>query len=487
MHQVILEVIPERRTDSIFTVTRPQRMSGLDESFLSLETATQPLQVFVVLELDPTTIPGGYSFDRFRDALSVRLSAIPELREKLADPLLNLDFPVWVADNDFEITSHVHRIGVPAPGGRAELEELCGYLASVRLDHAKPLWQMWVIEGLERGRIAVMLMLHHALADGVTFADVMSRLCSAEPDPPPPELVPTAPVPSVALIAIDGLLRFLRRPLRIARLLPATLRALVDSARRAVTGRAMAAPFSAPRTVLNGKLTAERKVAFARLELADVKKVAKHFGVKVNDVALALVGGQARKFFLDRGELPVKSLTALVPVSAHGLSDSEAHNQVSGIHARLQTDIADPVERLRKVAEASVIDKEHSAAMGTLLNDWGEVIGPLPLGLAKRVYARLTRFRPMYNIVVSNVPGSPAPYFIGADVRALHMFGPVMHGVGLNVTLFSTNGVLHISVISCPAQLPDPRALADGFAPALRELLDRIVDAPPMLELNPAG
>jgi WS/DGAT/MGAT family acyltransferase len=453
-------------------------MSGLDDSFLSLETATQPLQVFGVLELDPATVPGGYRFDRFRDALSIRLRGVPELREKLVDPPLNLDFPVWVEDTDFDIDRHVHRIAVPAPGGRAELEDLCGYLATVRLDHTRPLWHMWVIEGLERGRVAVMLMLHHALSDGVTYSKLMSRLCSAESDPPPPDLLPAAPVPSSVRIAIDGLFRFLRRPFRIAGLLPATLSAVVDSARRAVAGRAMAAPFSAPRTVLNGKLTADRKVSFARLDLADVKKVANHFGVKVNDVALSLVGGQARRFFLERGELPAKSLTALVPVSAHGLSDSTAHNQVSGIHARLQTQIADPVERLRYVAQASAVDKEHSAAMGTLLNDWGEVIGPLPLGLAKRAYARLTRLRPMYNIVVSNVPGPPTPYLLGAAVRSMYSFGPVMLGVGLNVTLYSANGVLHIAVISCPALLPDPRSLADGFAPALQELLDRIGETP---------
>jgi WS/DGAT/MGAT family acyltransferase len=431
-----------------------------------------------VLELDPATVPGGYRFDRFRDALSIRLRGVPELREKLVDPLLNLDFPVWVEDTDFDIDRHVHRIAVPAPGGRAELEDLCGYLATVRLDHTRPLWHMWVIEGLERGRVAVMLMLHHALSDGVTYSKLMSRLCSAESDPPPPDLLPAAPVPSSVRIAIDGLFRFLRRPFRIAGLLPATLSAVVDSARRAVAGRAMAAPFSAPRTVLNGKLTADRKVSFARLDLADVKKVANHFGVKVNDVALSLVGGQARRFFLERGELPAKSLTALVPVSAHGLSDSTAHNQVSGIHARLQTQIADPVERLRYVAQASAVDKEHSAAMGTLLNDWGEVIGPLPLGLAKRAYARLTRLRPMYNIVVSNVPGPPTPYLLGAAVRSMYSFGPVMLGVGLNVTLYSANGVLHIAVISCPALLPDPRSLADGFAPALQELLDRIGETP---------
>ena len=453
----------------------PQRVSGLDDSFLSLETAPQPLQVFSVLELNPATIPGGYRFERFRDELSVRLQAMPEFREKMADTVLNLDFPVWVDDTEFDIERHVHRVSLPAPGGRAELEELCGYLAGSRIDHSRPLWEMWVIEGLQGGRLAVMLMLHHAAADGVTFAGYLSRLCSMEPDPAPPNPVPAAPTATPLRIAVDGLVRFARRPWHILRLLPATVRAVVETVRRVAAGRSMAIPFAAPRTVLNGRVTADRRVAMVRVDLDDVKKVARHFGVKVNDVVLALVGGQARRLLLDRGELPASSLTALVPVSAHGASDCSARNQVSGIYARLQTQIADPAERLKTIAAESVVAKEHSTAIGpTLLNEWGEVIGPVLLGLAKRVYTRLTRVRPMYNIVVSNVPGIQAPYFLGAQVSAMYMFGPVMHGAGLNFTLFSSNGGLHIAVISCPSLLPDPRALADGFSAGLAELLAEV-------------
>lgn len=466
------------QTAIIRSVQSPQRVSGLDDSFLSLETAPQPMQVFTVLELNTTRIPGGYRFEGFRDALSMRLRAMPEFREKMADTALNLDFPVWVEDTDFDIDRHVHQIGLPAPGGWAELEELCGYLAGLRLDHSRPLWEMWVIEGLEGGRVAVMLMLHHALADGLTFAEVLSRLCSTEPAPAPPELVPAAPATSPLRIAADGLVRFARRPWHILKLLPATLLAVIETIRRVAAGSSMALPFSAPRTVLNGRMTADRRVAMVRVELNDVKAVARHFGVKVNDVVLALVGGQARRLFLDRGELPKTSLTALVPVSAHGISDCTARNQVSGIFAKLQTQIADPAQRLRTIAAQSIISKDHSAAIGpTLLNGWGEVIGPVLLGFAKRVYMRLTRVRPMYNIVVSNVPGIQAPYFLGAEVSAMYMFGPVMHGAGLNFTLFSSNGALHIAVISCPSLLPDPRALADGFAADLQELLAEVPGA----------
>ncbi|WP_051088016.1 wax ester/triacylglycerol synthase family O-acyltransferase [Mycobacterium sp. 155] len=453
----------------------PQRVSGLDASFFSLETATQPLQVFSVFELDTSTIPGGYSYDCFRAALATRLRAIPVFREKVSDNALNLDFPAWVQDTDFDIDRHVHRIGVPAPGGRAEFEELCGYLATLRLDHGRPLWAMWVIEGRDDGRLAVLLMLHHAIADGLTLADIIGQLCSTEPDPPPPAFVEAAPAAGPLRIAVTGLAGFARRPWYLLKLLPASITAVIDTIRRAATGRAMAAPFTAPRTVLNGKLTSDRKLAFAQLDLADVKKVANHFGVKINDVVMAIVGGQARELFLNRGELPKASLVALVPVSAHGPSDRTGRNQVSGMYPKLQTQITDPVERLKSIAVANVIAKEHSSAIGvTLLQDWGDVIGPVLLGIAKRVYAWLTQLRPMYNIVVSNVPGPHAPYLLGAEVSALYACGPVMHGAGLNVTLWSANGTLYIAVLSCPALLLDPRTLADGFAAGLTEMLDQI-------------
>lgn len=458
----------------------PQRLSGLDASFLYLETATQPLQVISVLELDTATIPGGYSYDRLRDELSARLRAMPAFREKPTTSFLNLDHPVWVQDSDFDVDRHVHRIGLPAPGGRAELGEICGYLAGLPLDRRRAMWEMWVIEGvdgsLNGGRLAVMIKVHHAAADGVTFANMLSQLCSTEPDPPPPDPVMATAAASPLRIAIGGLARFASRPLYLAvKLLPATFRAVVDTIRRVAGGRAMTAPFTAPRTELNARLTPDRNVAFARLDLDDVKKVKNHFGVKVNDVVMALVGGVVREFLLDRGELPRSSLVALVPVSVHEPLDRLERNQVSGMFARLQTQIADPVERLRAIAESNTIAKEHSSAIGaTLLQDWSQILGRAILSVAKRVYARLTRFRPMYNVVVSNVPGPQGHYFLGAEVSAMYPFGPVLHGAGLNITLWSVNGKLHLGLISCPELLPDLCDLADGFAVGLNELLAEI-------------
>lgn len=460
---------------------RLQRLSGLDASFLYLETSTQPLHVCSVLELDASTIPGGYSFAGLREQLAARIRAIPTFREKLANSFLNLDHPVWVEDEEFDLERHVHRIGLPAPGGRHELAEVCGHLASLPLDRRHPLWEMWVIEGLRGkgsrrgGRLAVLTKVHHAAVDGVTGANLMSQLCSLEPDAPPPDPVGASRGTSGLRIAVGGLGRFAVRPVQLAtKVLPGTVNTLVDTIKRVSGGQLMAAPFAAPQTPFNASITAQRNVAFAELDLEDVKKVKNHFGVKVNDVVMALVSGVLRDYLADHGGLPADSLVAMVPISVHDRSDRPGRNQVSGMFASLQTQIDDPGERLAAIAAANTAAKEHSSAIGaTLLQDWSQFAGPAVFGIAMRVYARsrLTESRPVHNLVVSNVPGPQTPlYFLGARVQAMYPLGPIFHGSGLNITVMSLDGKLDIGLISCPELLPDLWEMADRFAPGMKAL-----------------
>ena len=461
---------------------RLQRLSGLDASFLYLETSTQPLHVCSVLELDASTIPGGYSFERLRDELALRITAIPTFREKLSNTFLNLDHPVWVEDEEFDIDRHVHRVGLPAPGGRVELAEICGHLASLPLDRRRPLWEMWAIEGLDGsdarkgGRLAVMTKVHHAAVDGVTGANLMSQLCSVEPNAPAPEPVEASADVNPLRIALGGLGRFASRPINLATsVLPSTVSTVFDTVRRVAGGRAMANPFAAPQTPFNGSVTAHRNVAFSQLDLEDVKTVKDHFGVKVNDVVMALVSGVLRKFLIDRGELPESTLVAMVPVSVHDRSDRPGRNQVSGMFSSLHTDIDDVGQRLMAIAEGNTVAKEHSSAIGaTLLQDWSQFAGPAVFGVAMRVYARtrLTESRPVHNLVVSNVPGPQIPlYFLGAEVQAMYPLGPIFHGAGLNITVMSLNGRLNVGLISCPELLPDLWDMADGFTAGMAELL----------------
>jgi diacylglycerol O-acyltransferase / wax synthase len=458
-----------------------QRLSGLDASFLYLETASQPLHVCSILEIDTSTIPGGYTFDRLRDALGLRIKAMPEFREKLADNRMNLDHPVWVEDKDFDVDRHLHRIGLPAPGGRVELGEICGHIASLNLDRSRPLWEMWVIENVagtdahDGGRLAVMTKVHHAGVDGVTGANLMSQLCTTEPDAPPPDPVDGAGDASDLEIAVSGAIKFATRPLKLVNMLPSTLSTVVDTVKRARSGLTMAAPFAAPKTAFNAKITGHRNVAFAQLDLEDIKRVKNHFGVKLNDVVMALVSGVLRRFLLDRGELPDSTLVAMVPVSVHDKSDRPGRNQVSGMFSKLGTNIEDPAERLKAIADANSVAKQHSAAIGaTLLQDWSQFAAPAVFGVAMRVYAASSlTSNPVHNLVVSNVPGPQIPlYFLGAEVKAMYPLGPIFHGSGLNITVMSLNGSLDVGLISCPELLPDLWDMADDFAVALRELLD---------------
>jgi diacylglycerol O-acyltransferase / wax synthase len=458
-----------------------QRLSGLDASFLYLETASQPLHVCSILDIDTSTIPGGYTFATLRDALGVRIQAMPEFREKLADNRLNLDHPVWVEDKDFDVDRHLHRIGLPSPGGRTELAEICGHIASLNLDRSRPLWEMWVIEGVagtdahDGGRLAVMTKVHHAGVDGVTGANLMSQLCTTEPDAPPPAPVDGVGGGSNLEIAVSGAVKFVTRPLKLANVLPSTLSTVVDTVKRARSGLSMAAPFAAPKTAFNDTVTGHRNVAFAQLDLEDIKTVKNHFGVKVNDVVMALVSGVLRRFLLDRDELPDSSLVAMVPVSVHDKSDRPGRNQVSGMFSKLNTNIEDPAARLKAIADANSVAKQHSAAIGaTLLQDWSQFAAPAVFGVAMRVYARssLTSALPVHNLVVSNVPGPQVPlYFLGAEVKAMYPLGPIFHGSGLNITVMSLSGTLDVGLISCPELLPDLWDMADDFRVALDELL----------------
>jgi diacylglycerol O-acyltransferase len=458
-----------------------QRLSGLDASFLYLETPSQPMHVCSIIDLDTSTMPGGYTFDRLRDALSLRLKAMPQFREKLANSPLNLDHPVWVDDENFDVDRHLHRIGLPPPGGRGEMSEICGHIASLPLDRRRPLWEMWVIEGVadtdchRDGRVAVMTKVHHSGVDGVTGANLMSQLCATEADAPPPDPVDGVGGGSGWQIAAGGLFRFATRPLHLANVVPQTMSSVVATVRKALEGQAMARPFAAPRTAFNASINGRRNIAYAQLDLGDVKKVKNHFAVKVNDVVMALVSGVLRQYLAERNALPEAPLVASVPVSVHGMSDRPGRNQVSAMFSCLHTDVADPVERLKAIAEANSVAKKHSSAIGaSLLQDWSQFAGAAVFGIAMRLYAstRLTESMPVHNLVVSNVPGPQASlYFLGCEVKAMYPLGPIFHGSGLNITVMSLSGNLDVGLISCPELLPDLWEMADEFAVAMEELL----------------
>nr|WP_090276566.1 wax ester/triacylglycerol synthase family O-acyltransferase [Mycolicibacterium komanii]CRL69985.1 diacylglycerol O-acyltransferase [Mycolicibacterium komanii] len=457
-----------------------ERLSAFDATMLYSESSSVPLNVCSIACLDTSTVPGGYDFERLRDHLATRLEALPELRAKLANSQLNLDHPVWVDDDDLDLEYHLHRIALPAPGGRNELVDVCSRIAAAPLDRSKPLWEMWVIEGISEtdpfngGDVALLIKVHHAAVDGVSAANLISTLCDLEPDGTAPEPVKGFGGARPFEIAAGGLVRAFMRPLQLTRAVPATMQTLVSSITRARSGNAMAAPFSAPATVFNTEITSDRTIAVAQLELDDVKKVKNAFDVKVNDVVMALCAGALREYLLKRGELPDKPLIAVVPASVHDKSDRPGRNQLSGFFNNLQTHIEDPAERLRTIAESSSRAKAHSADIApTLLADVTQALPPALFGMAMDVLSRTPLKRAaIHNVVISNVAGPQDKlYAMGAEMKALYPLGPIFHGSGLNITVMSLGGKLNVGIISCRKLVNDLWDLADRFDTALDELL----------------
>jgi diacylglycerol O-acyltransferase len=456
-----------------------QRLSGLDASFLYLETPAQVLHVCGLMTLDGSTVPGGYTFAKLKQRLEERVRVIPAFRRKLHNPLWNLSHPVWIEDEDFDLDHHVHRIGVPAPGDRAELAELCAHFAGQQLDRARPLWQLYVIEGLANGQIAVLLKMHHASVDGVSGASLITYLAGVEPDAPAPAVAErgNSAVPNPFDLVRSSVLTFAKGPLEVARLLPDLLELVPRWLGKALRGKGMPIPFTAPRTSLNGTITGHRSVAFAQLALDDVKAVKNAFGVTVNDVVLALVAGALREFLAARGELPDDPLVATVPVSVHDRSErAHGSNKVSAFFASLPTHLADPAARVFFLAEANRLSKDHHYDIDAdMLQDWAQFSAATAFGLAVRAYSalRLAEKHPVvHNLVVSNVPGPPMPlYLLGARITGLYPLGPVFHGAGLNVTVLSNAGQVHVGLLGARELVKDLWPLADALPDALAELL----------------
>lgn len=461
-----------------------QRLSGLDASFLYLETRSQLMHVTGVLEIDPSTMPGGYSFPRMRAEMERRVAAMPNFRRKLDNSLLNIDHPVWIEDTDFDIERHVHRIAVPAPGGPIELAELVSHLAGQTLDRGKPLWELWVIEGLSDGRVAIVLRMHHASTDGVTSAEMLAQLCTITPDAPDldeDKLGETAGGSSRATMAVGGAVNyFVQRPIAMAKLLPQTIGVPIGWALRARRKSAMPAPFQAPRTRFNAPITPHRAIALTQIPLGDVKRVKDRFGVKVNDVVLAMVGGSLRQYLLGHDELPDVPLVAMVPVSVHEADEKHlveaGTNKVTGMFIQLPTDLADPVERIETAAGFSRKSKEHFADIdANILRSWAQFAPGTTMSTLMKFYGdrKLSMMHPpVFNVLVSNVPGPDFPmYFLGAKVTSVYPLGPIFHGLGLNVTVFSADGNLNVGIVSCSDQVPDVWEIANAFDDQLKALL----------------
>jgi diacylglycerol O-acyltransferase len=455
------------------------RLSGLDATFLYLETPKNQLHMTGLLVFDPSTMPGGYSFDKMRAFMGSRLAHSPAFTRKIINVPFGIDHPVWVDDEDFDLAAHVHRVGCPAPGGTRELSELAGEIAGIPLDRNRPLWDMWFVEGLERGYVGLVAKMHHATIDGVSGANLMMHLFDLEPEPVEP-----APVehhfdrrPGDIELFARGLLARVRRPLLLPGNVADTAKGLLNLAMRRRAGTpSMATPFTAPSTPFNKAITPHRSVAYSRVSLDQVRAVKDALGTTVNDVILHLTATSVARWLDKQNAKLDRPLIAGVPVSTRGDDAvSMGANLISAMFVSLATDIADPVERLRAIHEATKGAKEDYKAIGAdALQNWAEFSGPRLFGLAMRLYSQMEladRHPPALNFLVSNVPGPPVPlYFAGGLLKGLYPMGPIFDGMGLNVTVLSYLDEIGFGFVACRELVPNLWEMADGVSAALDEL-----------------
>lgn len=458
-----------------------ERLTGLDAGFLYMETSTQHLHTLKIAVLDTSTVPGGYSFERVKEVLAERLHLLPPFRRRVVDMPLGVHHPVWVEDPDFDLDHHVRRAQVAAPGNRRRFDEVISDIAGVPLDRRRPLWEVWVAEGLEDDHIGFVAKVHHCVADGVKAAELLTNVFDLEPDAP--DLAPPAdawtpePVPSRRDLFVRALRARLRQLLWIPGLLRRTFQGIrnVDRRRRADPTRSPPVPFTAPNLPFNRALTPRRIFVSASLSLPDAKAVKNAVGVTVNDVVLAVTTTALRRWLLAHRALPDRPLVAGVPVSTRTPGEAALANRVSNLFTALPVELDDPLARLRAIHEVMKDAKEqHHALGGEMLADWWELAPPGPVGGGARLYSRLAladRHRPPINLVVSNVPGPREPLYIaGAQLVGIWSMGPILENIGLNVTVWSYVDALEFGVVACPETMPDLAELPDTLHDALDEL-----------------
>ncbi|KQS01334.1 hypothetical protein ASG11_16745 [Sphingomonas sp. Leaf357] len=472
------------------------QLSGQDASFVYLETPHTPMHIGSVGIYDPSTAPGG--FVRFKDILKFigeRLQGARSFRQRLVRVPFDLDHPYWIEDPEFDIEYHVRHIALPKPG---DWRQLCIQVARLHarpMDLNKPLWEFTIVEGLDNveglppGCFALVSKVHHAAIDGMSGVEMSAAVHDLDPGMTPPEGEDQwgpEDMPNVADLLMRSYFNSLRQPMKIVETIGRSLPGMAKLTASVSKGDvSLANTKMAPKTRFNAKVSAHRVWDAVPFKLADVRAMKEAVpGATVNDVILAVVGGGLRKYLDDKGELPVESLTAMAPISVRGEGEKAAlGNLVSAMVVPLGTQIADPLERLRYVHEAAVNSKEMTNAVGArTLADYSQLVPAGLAGLAARLYTRVgaaNAHAPVYNTVVTNVPGSRVPmYFCGAKMVAMYGTAPVFDSMGLINPIYSYGDTIAISFTCDRAMMPDPDAYADALRHSFAALKAATMDRP---------
>ncbi len=456
-------------------------LSGMDAGFLYMETPTLHMHTLKVAIVDPSDTPGGVSFEGFRRVLDRKLERLPSFKQRLMFVPLGLGHPVWVRDDAFEIDRHIFHRSLEGAGDTRAFNAVVSEIASTPLRRDRPLWEITLVDGLAGGRVAFVCKLHHSMADGAAALGLLLEALRSgkagdaqrsEPD--------MGPSPSLFALARLALVRLLLRVRSLPALCMRTLRGLRALLLQPGDGAhaRLPAPFSGPRSRWNHALTARRSFATTSLPMDSLLQIKRALGVTLNDVLLGICAGALRGHLqAEEGGVPRATLTASVPINTRPeLVGRTRGNHVGHLSAPLCTHIADPVERIRSIHSAMVeVKRRHDALGADLMERWVEYAPGGPFSSIVRFWSRrrMADIVPApVSLVVSNVAGPKEPIRVaGTRLESLYSVGPILEGIGLNITGWSYAGRLYLVGLGCPDQIPDVQALVDRLPRALEEVL----------------
>jgi diacylglycerol O-acyltransferase / wax synthase len=457
-------------------VGNPDRLSGLDASFLALEDRGAHMHVGSVLLFEGRAP----AYEEFVAQLERRLALVPRYRQKLAFPPLVQSRPVWVDDPHFNPGYHARHTALPQPAGERELRRLAGRVFAQRLDRSKPLWELWLVDRVGDDRFALISKTHHCLVDGVSGVDIATVLFDLDPDPPEPAPAEPwfpRPEPTRAQLLADVLAERASAPVEFARAATGAVRRPQDALAAGVTALggvaalAQAGLGGAPSSPLNVRIGPHRRFAWVDADLAVLKGIKNALGGTVNDVVLAVVAGALRRHFLAHGHDTDTELKAMVPISVRAESERGAlGNKVSAMYAPLPIGRADPIARFRAVHEAMAGLKESGQAVGAdILTSLAGFAPPTILAQA----ARLQTVQRFFNLTVTNVPGPQFTlYLMGRPLRRIYPLVPIVENTALGIAIMSYDGRIDFGLLADYDALPDLDDLAAGLEDAIAELAE---------------
>jgi diacylglycerol O-acyltransferase len=500
-----------------------RQLSGTDVSFLNMETVSTYGHVSSMNIYDPADSAGGAGVEATKQVILERIDLLAPFRRRLIEVPLGLDLPYWIEDPDFDIDFHVRHHAVPAPGTPEQLADIVSRIHARPLDRRKPLWELYVIEGVDNGKlIAQLTKVHHAAIDGAAGAAMLGAILDLDRDTRPTgKPAPWTPdrVPTDQEMLQRTLVEYLQRPEKFIRLsvragreIAAStgsggLRAMADLMaqpmpgpvgnvirRRLRSGSARETdmppalpPTPAPRTPWNRNIGPHRRFAYTTIALDDAKKVRRAVGCTFNDVVMALCSGALRRYLSMHECLPEDSLIAMVPVSVrtseqtHAADGDMYQNRVSALLADLATNEPDPSKRLNRVqASMTAAKTSFQAIPADALQDFGQFAPPAVAARAMRMASRLKiadRTAPPFNLIISNVPGPNFTlYSCGAELKHFYPVSALADGQGMNITVQSYNGNLDFGIIVDRDLVPDVWTVTELLQESMAELLSLVED-----------